>query len=164
MTSYNPRMSEVSNALLRRWRRWSGLPGGKWAFGKALGWMVPYTGSIKPGILELAPGRARVRLRDRRAVRNHLRSVHAIALINLGEVASGLAVMAGIPDEARGILTHLGIEYVKKARGTIVAECVTAPPEWRTPAEHDVTATLTDASGDVVARVKARWKVGPKPA
>lgn len=156
-------MSEVSNALLRRWRRWSRLPGGKWAFGKALGWRVPYTGSIKPAILELAPGRARVRLCDRRAVRNHLRSVHAIALINLGEVASGLAVLAGVPDEARGILTHLSIEYLKKARGPIVAESAVDPPEWRTPAEHAVAAVLTDEAGDVVARVTARWKIGPKP-
>jgi acyl-coenzyme A thioesterase PaaI-like protein len=150
------------NALLRRWRRWSSKPGGKWAFGVALGRMARYTGSIRARILEMDAGRARVEMRDRAAIRNHLRSIHAVALVNLGEVATGLAMISGIPDEARGIVTSLRIDYVKKARGTIVAVSVVTPPDWRVPAEHESVAVLTDAEGDVVARVTARWKIGPK--
>ncbi len=152
----------MENALVERYRRWSRAPLGRWAWSVMMGRVVPYTGSIGARVVELEPGRARVAMRDRRKVRNHLGSIHAIALMNLGEYASGLALLSGLPDSARGIVTALSIEYFKKARGTLVAESVCEPPDWRTPAEHEVVAHILDGAGDEVARVRARWKIGPK--
>jgi acyl-coenzyme A thioesterase PaaI-like protein len=124
--------------------------------------MAPYTGTIRPRIVELAPGYARVRMRDRRAVRNHLRSVHAIALMNLAEVTSGLAMLAGLSDDARAIITHLAIEFEKKARGPLEAECRTIPPATTERREYVLEPVIRDASGDEVARATARWLVGPR--
>lgn len=152
----------MENALVGRWRRWSRRPGGRWAWSVMMGRVIPYTGSIGARVLELEPGHARVSMRDRRRVRNHLRSIHAIALMNLGEFTSGLAMIAAVPDEARGIVTSLSIAYFKKARGTLVAQSDCEPPDWRTAAEHEVVAHIRDGQGDEVARVRARWKIGPK--
>ncbi len=126
-----------------------------------LGLMIPYTGSIHPLVLELRPGYAKVQMRDRRAVRNHLRSIHAIALMNLGEVTTGLAMTLAMPDGARGIVTGLSMEYVKKARGLLTAECTAPPFDASVSARHDFHADIVDASGDVVARATAHWLVGP---
>jgi acyl-coenzyme A thioesterase PaaI-like protein len=152
----------MENPILTQWRTWSSRPAGRWIFSKLLSRMVPYSGTIHPEVLVVEPGRAEVAIADRRAVRNHLNSIHAIALVNLGELASGLALNAGLPDEARGIVTHLEIDYLKKARGRLLARCTTAIPDWRTPCEHVVEAPIEDASGEVVARVRVRWKIGPK--
>lgn len=146
------------------WDRFSKLPAGKWIFSKLLGFSVPYTGSIKPHVVELRPGYAKVEMDDRRAVRNHLHSIHAIALMNLAEVTSGLAATTTLPDDARAIVTRLSIDYLKKARGRLTAECTAAPMEAKVEQEHDVEAVIRDAAGDVVARATARWRVGPAAA
>ena len=147
--------------LLRdAWRRLAPLPGGRTLFSLMLGRMVPYTGALGARVQELEPGYARIMLRDRRGIRNHLGSVHAVALANLAEVASGLAMLTSLPEGVRGIVVHLGIEYLKKARGTLTAECRCSPPSGREETVT-VTADVMDAAGDVVARAEVRWLVRP---
>lgn len=137
------------------------LPGGGRLLGKIVGKMAPYTGTIDPVICEVRRGYARVEMRDRRAVRNHLNSIHAIALMNLAEVASGVAFTYSLPGHSRGILTGLSIDYLKKARGTLTAECYSAIPETNERAEYEIEVVTRDEEGDIVTRARAKWLVGP---
>ena len=148
--------------MLRLWRTVSPLPAGKWLFSRLLGFKVPYTGSVRPQVVELRPGYARVSMRDRRAVRNHLHSIHAIALANLAEVTSGLAMVVGLPEGARSIVTGFSIQYLKKARGPLTAECSTPIVDASVEGEHQIESVIRDAAGDVVARATAQWLVGPR--
>ena len=109
------------NFLIKWWNRLQKLPAGDRLFSFALGRFAPYSGSISARVEALSPGHAVVSIRDRRKLRNHLKSVHAIALINLGEIATGLAVLSTISDTMRGIVLGLEAEYVKKARGKLTA-------------------------------------------
>jgi acyl-coenzyme A thioesterase PaaI-like protein len=150
------------SSLRSLWTMLRQLPGGGRIMGTLVGRMAPYTGTIRPEVLELENGRAKLRMNDTRRVRNHLNSVHAIALMNLGEAVTGLAMMVSLPDDARGIITHLGMDYLKKARGPITAECVITVPATNERKEHDFTADLKNEAGEVVARAHARWLIGPR--
>ena len=141
------------------WNRFSGVPGGKTLFSYMLGRAARYTGTIGAVVEHLEDGRSVVTMRDRAKVRNHLKSVHAIALMNLGELATGAAVMYQVDGRGRGILKGIGMEYFKKSRGTITATCEAVVP--KEPGKHDleVEGVLTDQSGDVVAKVNATWRI-----
>ncbi|MEC8191646.1 MAG: DUF4442 domain-containing protein [Myxococcota bacterium] len=152
-----------TGTLAEMWHRTSRAPGGKWMFSFLLGRMARYTGSIGATIEHLETGRAVATMRDRPAVRNHLKSIHAIALVNLGELATGACVMYQIDGKGRGILKGIGIEYHKKSRGLITATCEYIVPDEAGTHDLVVTGTLTDADGDAVATVTATWRVDIYP-
>ena len=151
------------NFIIKWWNKLQSFPAGDRLFSFVLGRVAPYSGSISPRVEALSPGHARVSIKDRRKLRNHLKSIHAIALINLGEISTGLAVLSTIPNTMRGIVLGLEAEYIKKARGKL-----TATASFELPGEIDdnspvkVTAELVDESGDVVTRVHATWLLGYK--
>ena len=153
----------IGPALRRRWQLLSGKPGGKWLFSKGLGHAVPYSGTLGARVRLLEPGRCIVVLRERRRVRNHLRSVHAMALATLGEMVTGLALMNSLPEGARGILTGYRINYLKKARGQLLAECRCAIPSDNSRQEYELSGEIRDAEDEVVAVITARWLIGPEP-
>ncbi len=158
-------MSAPGERLRALWRRLSGLPGGKTVFSLVVGWMTPYSGTLGARVAELEPGWCRVTLRDRRRVRNHLASVHAMALANLAEMASGLAVLVGLPPGVQGIVTGFSISYLKKARGLLTAECRVSGGGLNvtTEQEYEAPVSITDTQGDVVAHATARWRLRPIP-
>jgi acyl-coenzyme A thioesterase PaaI-like protein len=151
----------VGPRILQLWRRLSPYPGGQWLFSRLFGRMVPYSGSVGPRIRHLEPGHCRVEIPDRRSNRQHLGSVHAVALINVAEMCSGLAMMSGLPDGVRGIVTSISMTYLKKARGTITGVSTVSIPTVTTDQDFDVIAECVDRGGDVVARATVRWRLGP---
>lgn len=158
-----PRLDGGRNLLRQAWDLLSGMPGGKLVFSRLVGRMAPYTGSIHATVTVLRAGYAEVEMADRRAVRNHLDCIHAIALANLGELAGNVALAYSLPDDARFIVSGLEVEYMKKARGTITAVGESPVPRTAARAQYDVPVTLRDASGETVARVILHSLVGPKP-
>ena len=146
--------------LIRLWTGLSPIPGGRWIFSRILAWQVPYSGSIRAQVVSLTPGHCRVQLRERRRVRNHLKSIHAVALANLGELCSGLGLLSGLPPQVRGIVIKISTEYFKKARGTIHAESSCSTPSVNQDTEFVVTADMLDEQQDLVARTTVTWKLG----
>ena len=149
--------------ILTWWSRLSLLPGGRKIFSLGLGWMAPYSGTIGALVEVIEPGYARVTLKDRRRVRNHLHSIHAIALLNLGEIATGLAVLSTMSANMRGIVLSINADYLKKARGKLTATAEFQLPEsFADNTACQVEAQLKDQTGETVTLVRATWLIGYK--
>jgi uncharacterized protein (TIGR00369 family) len=153
-----PKSHEAPGASVARW--WSRLankPGGKMLFSIIIGRTAPYTSTIGARVEELRPGFARWTMRDRRAIRNHLNSIHAVALVNFAEVTSGTAMLMSLPAGVRGIVTALSISYVKKARGLLTAECSCELPSIVGETSFDVHAEIRNPAGELVATATVTW-------
>ncbi|HIE69533.1 MAG TPA: DUF4442 domain-containing protein, partial [Planctomycetes bacterium] len=150
-------------SVMQMWESMQKWPMGRQLFSLAVGRQARYTGTIGAMVLELSPGQSKVEMRDKPLVRNHLKSVHAIALMNLGELTTGLAVMSHVDGRGRGIVTGLRMEYLKKARGTITGVCTASVPQEAGDHGLTVEGDLLDAEGDVVARCFADWKIQINP-
>jgi acyl-coenzyme A thioesterase PaaI-like protein len=85
-----------------------------------------------------------------------------MALANLGEMATGLALLNGLPDRARGILAGFNVEYLKKARGLLRAESRCEIPGSNAEREVEVVCEIRDTGGDIVTVARAQWLIGPE--
>lgn len=156
-------MADPAARVMTAWRFLSRFPGGRLLFARFLGFLVPYSGSVRARFHVVEPGRTVLSMREHRRLRNHLRSIHALALANLGELASGLAMTLALPTGARGIPIRLVVDYHKKARGTITAEGRATPPRVvSVKVDAAATAELRDEAGEVVADMVVTWRVSPK--
>jgi acyl-coenzyme A thioesterase PaaI-like protein len=147
---------------MERWNRARGSRFGRWLFSRALGRYAPYTGTIGARVEELEPGRSVVTMRDRKAVRNHLNSIHAVALSNLTEVSGSFAIIASMQPDTRMIPVRLETEYVKKARGMLTAEGSCEAPQPGFEGELQGKVVIRDQAGDQVARGMVTVLIGPK--
>lgn len=153
----------LGQAFRQQWDLVRDHPEMRAAFNQSVSQLAPYSGTIFPEVEVLEKGRCRVSIRDRAEVRNHLNSIHAIALANLAELSTGLTVLYSSPDDCRSIIVGLEIQYLKKARGRITAECLWDPPSEVVKKEHQLEVTLRDESDAEVAKAKVRWLLGPAP-
>jgi acyl-coenzyme A thioesterase PaaI-like protein len=152
-----------TNVIRSAWDRLHGLPAGPRLFTRLIGLAAPYTATMGARVEQLQLGHAEVSLADRRAVRNHLACIHAIALANLAELTGNVALAYSLPDDARFIVAGIRLDYLKKARGTIRAVCDCPVPASSARTEYEVPVHLRDESGEEVVRATLRTLVGPKP-
>ena len=157
-----PNLDGDRNLIRDAWKTLGRLPGGKVLFSRLVGRMAPYTGTIHATVTVLRDGHAEVEMRDRPELRNHLKSVHAVALANLAELTGNIAMAYSMPDDARFIVAGMSLDYVKKARGTITGVCDCPVPRSAGRTEYPVQVSLRDAGGDEVVRATLRTLVGPK--
>lgn len=154
-------MPGAESLVMEKWKRARGSRLGRWLFSRGVGRFAPYTGTIGAQVEELEPGHSVVTMRDRRAVRNHLNSVHAVALTNLIELTGSLSIIASLPPETRMIPVRLETDFIKKGRGLMTAEANCIIPSSNEKAELPATVVIRDDAGDEVARGRVTVVIGP---
>jgi acyl-coenzyme A thioesterase PaaI-like protein len=113
------------------YRKSSAIPlVGQRLFSLAFAQKAPYFWSIRPRFTVIEPNHAELVIPKRRAVQNHLGTVHAIALCNGLEAAMGALAEATIPSNKRWIPKGMDIRYTAKATTDITCIAETDPAQW----------------------------------
>ncbi len=155
----------MRNAMgtLKIWQRLAQAPGGKWAFSKLVCLKAPYFSSIQPLFEELKPDYCKVRITKRRAVHNHLGTVHAIAMCNMAELAGGTMTEVTVPATHRWIPKGMAVEYLQKATTDLVAVATPVDKnDWSQAGEYVVNVDVLDMKNVLVFRARITMWVSPK--
>lgn len=133
--------------------------------------LVPLVASLDLEYVETTAQRAVVRVVDAPERRNHVGGPHAAIAFGVAESATGAVAIAAFGDLLdRAVLLPITatIDYLRIAKGDLTATAqiegeATKVAEARsafeagTRPEFDIVADITDGSGEVVSRLRARW-------
>jgi len=152
----------AGSEALRRWQTLSGTAFGRWLFSRMVAVKAPYFASIRAVFDVLEPGRAVARMRKRRAVTNHIGTVHAIAMANLCELVAGTVTEVSVPRSMRWIPRGMQIDYLAKAETDLTGEA-TLPPVTEGEAQDIVVpVTVKDRDGKTVVRAVITMYLSPR--
>lgn len=109
--------------FIDQWQFFSKFPLGKYVISGLGVFYAPYSGTIGAVVEDLRQSECTITIEDYPWMRNPFQSIHAIALSNLGEFATGLSMLSALQTrrDLKGIPRVITCEYFKKARGQITA-------------------------------------------
>ena len=148
--------------VLNLYQRLSAFPGGRWLFTRVVCFRAPYFGSIRPRFIELRPGTARVSMKKRRSVQNHLGGVHALAMGNLCELAAGLMTEVTLPRNMRWIPRGMTIRYLGQARSDVSSVARLELREYNQKEDVVVDVEVMDQAGTRVVRAEITMYISPR--
>ena len=147
---------------LRMWMTLKDKPLGKRLFARVICWKAPYFSSIAPRFQELKPGYARVMLKKRRAVENHIGTVHVIAACNLAELGAGTMMEASLPNSMRWLPKGMTVQYLKKCATDLTAECTSTDFAEGLARDVIVSVDMKDTHGNAVMHADINMYVSPR--
>jgi acyl-coenzyme A thioesterase PaaI-like protein len=121
-----------------------------------------YLSTIKPRFIAVRPHHASLRLPDRKAVHNHIGTVHAIAVCNGLEATMGAFSEATTPDSMRWLPQAMEVSYLAKSSSDLVCEASTTPADWAAAPDVPVRVKATCADRTVVVEGVIRLWVTEK--
>jgi len=153
----------MTNArALAAWQALSGTAFGRWLFSRLVCLKAPYFASIRPVFDVLEPGRAVAHFRKRRAVCNHIGTVHAIAMANLCELVAGTVTEASLPASMRWIPRGMQIGYLGKAETDVRAEATFPAIDEGRAQDVVVPVDITDQRGTRVVHADITMYLSPR--
>lgn len=155
-------MSKV-NYILQMYQKVESLPLGKKLFSMMFARKAPYFGTIKPEVVELRPNFCEVRFGKRRAVENHIGTVHVIAICNGLEMAMGAVAEATVPSHRRWIPKGMDVQYTAKATSDIRCIAETDAKDWESANDLPVRVKALRDDGTVVVEGVIKLWVTDKP-
>ena len=132
------------------YQRLSSLPLGKQAFSVLFAQKAPYFWTVRPRVREVRPHHAELVIGKRRAVQNHIGTVHAIAVCNGLEAAMGLLAEATTPPGRRWIPKGMEVAYTAKSTTDLLCTADTNPADWEQPGDVPVRVRAIREDGTVV--------------
>lgn len=144
--TYKPSKSPI----LKLWKTLGTSTFGRWLVSQAVCFKAPYFKSIKPRFTHIEPGRVELTFKKRRAVQNHIKTVHAIAMCNAAELAGGTCLDVSLTAGMRWIPVGMQVQYLAMAKTDLRAVCQVPQFDWSEPQDVVMPVGVFDTFGEEV--------------
>lgn len=148
--------------IMRTYKKALRLPFGAHLFSGFAARKAPYFKTVRPLVTRLEPHHCDILIKKRRAVQNHIGTMHVIAIANGLEMAMGFMAEASIPKGLRWIPKGISLEYPAKANTDLVCSAYVDPSDWK-PGDMSVTVVARDAEGGEVVTGTINLWISEKP-
>ena len=98
-------------------------------------------------------------MRKRRAVTNHINTVHAIAMCNMAELSGGLLTEVSLPKGTRWLPSGMSVQYLKKAKTDLTAIADGRNINWDEEGNKVVPVEIKDINDEVVFTAQINMNV-----
>lgn len=153
----------TGNYLINLYERCLKMPFGRKIFSAMFARKAPYFKTIKPLITELKPNFCQLTFKKRKAVQNHIGTVHAIAVCNGMEMAMGAVAEASIPKHLRWLPKGMNVQYLAKTDSDVTIEASSSESTWQ-PGDQPISVETKRSDGTVVAAGHITIYVSEKPS
>ncbi|MCJ8347254.1 DUF4442 domain-containing protein, partial [bacterium] len=150
-----------NSIVLKIWNKFGKSVIGRWLVSKIVCIAAPYFNSIKPVFTIIKPGHVELKFKKRRAVLNHIKSVHAIAMCNAAELAGGTCLDVSLDGGFRWIPVGMQVQYIKIAKTNLRAICIVERFDWNTPQDVIIPVSIYDTSDTKVFHADITMKISP---
>jgi acyl-coenzyme A thioesterase PaaI-like protein len=132
-----------------------------------LGRIVPFVGTAGVVIEEMTEQRVVTRLRNRRRIQNHIKTLHAAAVTLAAETASGFIVGMNLPDDKLPLMKTLRVDFKKRNKGGIKIVATLSDDQKRQMREEpkgevSVAVVAEDSAGVRTVECEMVWAWIPK--
>jgi uncharacterized protein (TIGR00369 family) len=133
----------------------------------AIGNIIRYVGTSGIRFEKMTESEVEVVISNRKKTQNHIKQVHAAAMILLAETASGLVVGMNVPDDRIPVIKTMHADFVKRSKGAMRAVAHLTNEQIKEIRETEkgetkVPVTVTDAEGKEPVIVEMIWAWIPK--
>ena len=123
---------------------------------------IKFAGTTGIKIESISHHHAKIILKNRKKVQNHIGGVHAIAAGVLAESATGIAFGMNVPDSRLPLLKSLTINYTRRMQGDLTAYAVITDEQIQMIAAQEkgdvlIKVTITDESGQEPVECFMEW-------
>jgi acyl-coenzyme A thioesterase PaaI-like protein len=154
----------MASQVLEMYTKLSRFPAGRRVFSLGFTLRAPYFRTIRPRFQQVSPNYAAPVLPKRRAVHNHIGTVHAIAVCNGLEAAMGALAEATVPSGKRWLPKGMEVAYLAKSTSDLTCVAETDPAAWEGGPDVPVRVKATRDDGTVVVEGTIHLWVTDKPS
>jgi hypothetical protein len=149
--------------IMRTYKKALKLPFGARLFSAYAARKAPYFRTVHPLVTHLEPNHCEIFIKKRRAVENHIGTMHVIAIANGLEMAMGFLAEASIPKNLRWIPKGMDLAYPAKADSGLTCVATVDPAAWK-PGDLEVKVVARKSDGTEVVTGTIHLWISEKPA